>query len=125
MKKIIILSLSILLLYACSDTKEKNKSTGKSKEQSAGISSEDKAIKEWLLGKEWKAENGGAPFAVLKVLSLDSCAFTNGKPLHWTFRNGRLNMLAEWPLIKVNDTTFTIYVEPTQKTYTYQFVKNL
>ena len=121
MRRAIILCLSIILLYACSDTRENNKITGKTKE----VSSEDKAIKEWLLGKEWKAENGGAPFAILKVLSLDSCAFTNGKPLQWSFKNGRLNMLAEWPLVKVNDTTFTIYVEPTQKTYTYQFVKNL
>ena len=128
MKKTIILGSSMLLLFACSDNKEKNKTTGTSQEHtghgSTEISGEDKAIKEWLVGKEWKAENDGAPFAILKVFSLDTCGFTTGR-YSWDFKNGRFIMLAEWPLTKVNDSTFTIYVTPTEKTYTYNLTGKL
>ena len=128
MKKVIIPVLCLVFLYGCSDNKDKNKTTGKGNEQNTDvpdISKEDRAIKEWLLGKEWKADNGGAPFEILKVFSLDSLAFSSGRLLPWSFKNGRLEMIAEWPLTRVNDTTFTIYVEPTKKTYAYQFVRNL
>ena len=128
MKKAIIPVFSLVLLYGCADNKEKNQNTGKTKEQTTGTyetSPEDNAIKGWLLGKEWKAESEAAPFAVLMVFSRDSCGYTMGK-YHYTFKNGRLEMFgAEWPLTKVNDTTFTIYVTPTQKTYTYNFVRSL
>ncbi len=86
---------------------------------------DDTIIKEWLVGKEWKTESEAAPFAILKVFSGDSCGYTTGK-YHYTFINGRLEMFgAEWPLSRINDTTFTIYVKPTQKTYTYSFARQL
>ncbi len=129
--KEIIISIIILscLATGCSDNKEKNKVDKEGKEQNSDSSESksdgDQAIKEWLVGKEWKTENGAAPFSVLKVFSMDSCAFTAPRKYRWSFKNGRFIMLAEWPLTRINDTTFTIYVEPTQKTYTYKFVNNL
>lgn len=93
---------------------------------SSEISSEDKAIKEWLVGKEWKAENGAAPFSLLKIFSADSCSYATGKQHHRTFKNGEFeNFGATWPLTKINDSTFSIYVKPTQKTYSYKLVGNL
>jgi hypothetical protein len=128
MKRILIPALSLLLLYACSGNKAKDKGDTKMEEQTpvtSDNSAKDMAIKEWLLGKEWKAENENAPFSILKVYSKDSCGFVDGT-YHYTFKNGRFeNLGAEWPLTRVNDSTFTIYVEPTQKTYSYKFVKNL
>ena len=129
MKKLIIPILISWFIFGCSDNKEKNKVEKEGKEQNSDSSESksggDKAIKEWLVGKEWKAEHGGAPFSILKVFSMDSCAFTASRKYRWSFKNGRFIMLAEWPLTRINDTTFTIYVEPTQKTYTYKFVNNL
>ena len=131
MKRILIPALSLLLLYACSGNKEKDRSATKVEEQSpvttptSDMSAEDKVIKEWLPGKEWKAESEAAPFSILKVYSKDSCGYATGK-YHYTFRNGRFEMFgAEWPFTRVNDSTFSIYVEPTQKTFIYKFVKNL
>lgn len=130
MKRILLPALALLMLNACSGNK-KEKSVTKQEEQTpvttptSEMSAEDMAIKEWLLGKEWKAENDNAPFSILRVFSKDSCGFVDGT-YHYTFKNGRFeNLGAEWPFTKVNDSTFTIYVEPTQKTYTYKFVKNL
>jgi hypothetical protein len=128
MKRILIPALSLLFLFACSGNKGKDKPVSKVEEQTpvtSDNSAKDMAIKEWLLGKEWKAENENAPFSILKVYSKDSCGFVDGT-YHYTFKNGRFeNLGAEWPLTRVNDSTFTIYVEPTQKTYSYKFVKNL
>ena len=94
MKKAIIPVLSLLLLYACSDNKEKNKPTGKENEQttdngSPDISAGDKAIKEWLLGKEWKAESKAAPIGTLRTYSMDSCDYVYGKS-PWNFKKGHL-----------------------------------
>ena len=129
MKKVIIAIFCFGIFYSCSDNKEKTKTSGESKNQATtgtgDLTSEDKSIKEWLVGKEWKAESGAAPFSVLKVFSMDSCGFAAPRKYHWSFKNGRFIMLAEWPFIRISDTSFTIYVEPTQKTYTYKFVNNL
>lgn len=130
MKKVLIPFLSLALLSACSDNKDKNKTTEKTDEQTKGtgsseISSEDRAIKEWLVGKEWEAENDNAPMKFLRVHSMDSCSYTAPKRYSWDYKNGRFIMLAEWPLKRVSDTSFTLFVEPTQKTYTFNFVKNL
>ncbi len=124
----------LVLLAACSDSKEtkapgdttpSSSSDVKAKNAGAGNSSEDNNIVEWLVGKEWKAELGAAPFSILKVYSRDTCGYATGRD-HWTFKNSRFEMFgAEWPFVKVNDTSFTIYVEPTKKTFAYNFVKKL
>ena len=132
MIKIFILLSAITVFSACADNKLKSKSGNELIEQSAPTSgemtSDDKLMKEWLLGKEWKADSFAAPIGRLKIFSPDSCDFIMGK-CPWGFKNGRFtfgrNVLADWPFVKVNDTTFTLYVEPTQKTYTYSFVRKL
>ena len=131
MKKVIIPFVCMVLLYSCANNKEKDKSATKAEAQSSVSSpssetpNEDKIIKEWLIGKEWKAENDAAPFSILRVFSGDTCGYATGK-CHYTFKKSRLEMFgAEWPFSRINDSTFTIFVEPTQKTYSYKFVKNL
>ncbi len=124
----------LVLLVACSDSKEKNTASKKVEEQPSNISSnnstvensnQDEDIIKWLVGKEWKAEKEAAPFSIFKVYSIDSAGYSIGT-YHWSFKKSRLEMFgAGWPFIKVNDTTFTIYVEPTQKTYAYKFVRRL
>ena len=111
----------MVLLYSCANNKEKDKSATKVEEQSPVSSpssetpNEDKIIKEWLIGKEWKAENGAAPFSILKVFSGDTCGYATGK-CHYTFKKSRLEMFgAEWPFTRINDSTFTIFVEPSKK----------
>jgi hypothetical protein len=122
----------MILLYSCAGDKAKDKEESTVKEEtnapkpsSETSNDDDMAIKKWLIGKEWKAENDNAPFSILRVFSKDSCGFVDGT-YHYTFKNGRFeNLGAEWPFTKVNDTTFTIFVEPTQKTFAYKFVRNL
>jgi hypothetical protein len=128
-KKVIIPLFSIVLFYACSDNKAKDKATGEGKGQvseagSTDPTSEDKAIVEWLVGKEWKADEEAAPISILRFFSRDTCGYTTGK-YPWSFKNGRFIMMVDWPLAHVNDTTFTLYVEPTKRTFIYRFVKNL
>ena len=123
----------MILFYSCAGDKAKDKEgpavheeSNATKPSSETSNDEDMAIKNWLIGKEWKAENGAAPFSVLKVFSADSCSYANGKQHHWTFKNGEFeNFGATWPLTKINDTTFSIYVKPTQQTYSYKLVRNL
>ncbi|MEO7983031.1 MAG: hypothetical protein ABI688_03010 [Bacteroidota bacterium] len=125
MKKIIVLLCSIGIFCACSDNKSKNTGTVKEEVTAPGTANEDKAIKEWLVGKEWKADNVNAPMEFIRVYSMDSCSFTAPRRYGWDFKNGRFIMIAEWPLKRVSDTSFTLFVEPTQKTYTFNFVRTL
>ena len=130
MKKIILSIVVFSFLISCSSNKETKKIVNEliedGKLDRAEMTSEDIAIKEWLIGKEWKAESGAAPFEILKVFSNDSCSFESNKRYHWTFKKGNFgNIGVYWPFVKVNDTSFTIFVKPTQKTYKYNFVKNL
>ena len=92
------------------------------------MTKEDTLMKQWLLGKEWKSESEAAPMTRLKIYSLDSCEYVYGKDT-WGFKGGHFttgpNSIADWPFVKVDDSTFTLYVKPTQKTFTYKFVKTL
>ena len=128
MIRIIIPVFSLVLLYACSDNKSKSKTTEGKEEISSATktepSGEDKAIVEWLVGKEWKAEEEAAPMSMLRFFSKDTLGFTTGR-YGWSFEKGRLISMADWPLVKLNDTTFTLYVQPTKRTFAYRFVKNL
>lgn len=130
MKKIILSIVVFSFFIACSSDKGSkevvNELSEDGKLDKAEMTSEDIAIKEWLIGKEWKAESGAAPFEILKVFSNDSCSVESKKRHHWTFKKGNFGMFGVyWPFIKVDDKSFTIFVKPTQKTYRYNFVKNL
>ena len=129
MKKVIIAIFCFGIFYSCSENKGKTKTSDESKNQTTtstgDMTSEDKLMKEWLVGKEWKAENDNAPMSFLRVYSMDSCSFTAPRRYSWDFKNGRFIMLAEWPLKRVSDTSFTLFVKSTQKTYTFNFVRIL
>jgi hypothetical protein len=134
MKRILTPVLSLLLLYACSGNKVKDKPVNKVGEQtpvtttSSEMSAEDKLIKEWLQEKEWKAESEAAPITTMKLHSDGIADFVYGKD-PWVYKNGFFAMrsldFVKWPFKKIDDQTFTLFVEPTQKTFIYKFVKNL
>ncbi len=134
MKKIFAPFLSLLLLYACSGNKEKSKSVTKTEEQTlvttptSEMSAEDSLIKEWLQEKEWKAENEAAPITKMKLHSDGMAEFVYGKD-PWVYKNGFFAMrsldFVKWPLKKIDEQTFTLFVEPTQKTFIYKFVIHL
>jgi hypothetical protein len=133
MKKILFPALSLLLLYACSGKKEKDKSVTKVEQtpvtsSASELSAEDKLIKEWLQEKEWKAESDAAPITTMKLHSDGMAEFAYGKD-PWVYQNGFFAMrsldFVKWPFKKIDDQTFTLFVEPTQKTFIYKFVKNL
>ena len=124
MKKTYFFAIFLLLFAACSGNKEKKIPDNKV-ESSTNATAEDEEIKKWLVGKEWKADKGDAPMSVLRIYSMDSCSFAAPRRYSWDFKNGRFMMLAEWPFTRVSDTSFTLLVEATQKTFTYNFSKNL
>lgn len=124
MRKIYFFAVFLLLFAACSGNKEKKKPDNNDV-STTSTTSQDAEIKKWLVGKEWTADKGDAPMSVLRIYSMDSCSFAAPRRYGWDFKNGRFVMLAEWPLTKVSDTSFTLFVEPTQKTFTYTFTKTL
>lgn len=134
MKKLLIPVLCLSLLYGCSESKDKKKPAKKTEEKqpesitNTTTSAEDKLIKEWLQEKEWKSESEAAPITTMKLHSDGIADFTYGKD-PWVYKNGFFAMksldFVKWPFKKIDEQTFTLFVEPTQKTFTYKFVKNL
>ena len=136
MKKIYILLFSIACITGCSDNKEKTKTEDKSTSVTTGdatkISGEDESIKTWLQQKEWKAENG-APISQMKLHADGRVEYSTANNDQWSYSNGLFGIhmgggkkpTVTWPVKKIDENSFTLYVEPTQKTYTYTFVGNL
>lgn len=132
MIKTFLLLATIVTFIACGNKKQKTEAPDALEDlrnfSKMKMTKEDTLMKEWLMGKEWKSENEGAPMTRLKIYSLDSCEYVYGKDT-WGFKGGNFttgpNAIAYWPFAKVDDSTFTLYVKPTQKTYTYRFVKVL
>ena len=134
MKKLLVPVLWLSLLIACGDDKGKTKATEKTGDKkpeeisATATPAEDKLIKEWLQEKEWKAESEAAPITSMKLHSDGMAEFAYGKD-PWLYKNGFFAMKSldyvKWAFKKIDDQTFTLFVEPTQKTFTYKFVKNL
>ena len=134
MKKVLFSILCLPLLVACSDNKSNNKPMVTTEEKTGttqpatDISSDDKLIIEWLQEKEWKAESEAAPISTMKLHRDGIAEFSYGKD-PWVYKNGFFAMksldFVKWPLKKIDDQTFTLFVEPAQKTYSYKFVKTL
>ncbi|MCY7310626.1 MAG: hypothetical protein LH619_07600 [Chitinophagaceae bacterium] len=129
MKIILIPVFCLALLYACSGADEKNKP----KVTETEINDEDNTITNWLKGKEWKAENGGAPMSMLK-LNADGIYETGNEhkdPWYYKVGNFILQLSKEkssqikWPLKKIDDKSFTLYIAHTNSTFVYKFVKTL
>ncbi len=133
MQKVLIVLSSLLIMTSC---KSKTRSEADISKDLETISTathgdkveepdteDDKTTRAWLIGKDWKAESGAAPMEVLKFISADSVLMTSTSST-WTYKNKKFTMGGiSWPLEKVNDTSFTLYVEPTQKKYQYNLVK--
>lgn len=121
MRKVCIIFFSLVIIYSCNNGEEKAKPKFTQKEK-AVQSAADMELQGWLKGKIWTAAEGMAPMALLKLKSDGTYELTSGKnPSTWKIINGELSLarLTEWPIEKVNDTAFRLYVKPTDKWYTY------
>lgn len=122
MKKTCVIICSLFILYSCNSNGEKTKPKLIQKEkavQSAG----DIEVQGWLKGKVWTAENDMAPMALLKLKTDGNYDLKSGKnPGSWQIIGGKiaLDRLTEWPIEKLNDSTFRLYVKPTDKWYVYK-----
>ncbi len=64
-----------------------------------------------------------APMALLKLKSDGSYELKSGKnPSTWEILGGKISLerLTEWPIEKLDDTTFRLYVKPTDKWFVYK-----
>ena len=131
MTKLIPFVVSLVLLQGCSGNNEKNKPAVKTEERIPAANSEspeESTVREWLQGKEWKTESEAAPVTMMKLFPDGMGEFLSGKD-PWLYKDGffairDLNFV-KWPLKKIDEQTFTLFVESAQKTYTYKFVQNL
>lgn len=133
MQKVLIVLSSLLIMTSCKSKTRSEADISKDLETISNAThgdkveepdtEDDKTTRAWLIGKDWKAESGAAPMEVLKFISADSVLMTSTSST-WTYKNKKFTMGGiSWPLEKVNDTSFTLYVEPTQKKYQYNLVK--
>lgn len=135
MQKVLIVLSSLLILSSCKGKERSEADITKDMEQLANATGgnkveepdteEDKSTRAWLIGKEFKAESGAAPMEIMRFVSADVCE-TNSTSEKWKYKNKTFTMFSvSWPLEKLSDTSYTIYVEPTKKTYQYNMVKTL
>lgn len=121
MRKACVMFCSLLIIYSCNSSGEKAKPKSPQKEKLVP-SDTDKELQGWLKGKIWTAEDGAAPMSMLKLKTDGGYELKSDKyPSTWQIIDGRISLarLTEWPIEKVNDTTFRLYVKPTDKWFTY------
>jgi len=122
MKKICVIICSLFIIYSCNSNKEKTEPKFIKKEK-AVPSAGDIELQAWLKGKVWTAENDMAPMSLLKLKTDGNYELKSGKnPSTWEIIGGKINLdrLTEWPIEKLDDTTFRLYVKPTDKWYVYK-----
>lgn len=122
MIKACIIFCSLFIIYSCNTKEEKAKPKFIQKEK-AVQSAADMELQTWLKGKVWAAENDVAPMVLLKLKSDGNYDLKSGKNSStWEIIGGKiaLERLTEWPIEKVDDTTFRLYVKPTDKWYVYK-----
>ena len=122
MRKAYIIFCSLLIIYSCNSNEEKAKPKFIKKEK-AVQSAADIELQGWLKGKIWTAEESMAPMTLLRLKSNGGYELTSGKnPSTWKIINGELSLaaLTEWPIEKMDDSAFRLYVKPTDKWYTYK-----
>lgn len=125
----IFLAFLTMAFTACNDSKTKEADTATTKKEDVKPAMDDKAMKEWMQGKEWKAESEGAPITTMRLGTDGICDYITMKD-PWTITEGNFMigtgaLAIKYPCTKVNDQSFTLYVKPSDKTYEYKFVKNL
>lgn len=122
MRKAYIIFCSLIIIYSCNSSEEKAKPKLIQKEK-AIQSAADMELQAWLKGKVWTAEDDMAPMSLLKFKSDGNYELKSGKnPSTWKIINGELSLarLTEWPIERMDDSTFRLYVKPTDKWYTYK-----
>ena len=127
MKKACVIFCSLFVIYSCNSNKEKTNPTFTQKEKAVQTAT-DIELQNWLKGKVWTADDGMAPMSLLKLKSDGSYELkTSKKPDTWQIIEGKIALarLTEWPLEKIDDTTFRLYVKPTDKWYTYKQTSTL
>jgi hypothetical protein len=127
MKKTFVIFCSLFIIYSCNSNKEKSNPKPVQKEK-AVQSAVDMELQTWLKGKIWTAENDMAPMSLLKLKSDGNYELKSDKnPSTWEIIGGKISLarLTEWPIEKVNDTTFRLYVKPTDKWYVYKQTSTL
>lgn len=126
MKKMILLAFTFFLLVGCANNEKTNKAAETPKLKSSQ-SNDDMLLQEWMQGKHWQAENDNAPMKFLKLKMDGSYEILPGPGKSWKIKNGLIELsgLTEWPVKKIDDSTFSLYVKPTDKTYMYRKISNL
>lgn len=126
MKKIAMATFSLFVIVGCANNDKNNKVTETPKLENSQ-SSDDLLMQEWMQGKEWDAENDMAPMKFFKLKTDGTYEILPGPGKSWKIKNGLIELsgLTEWPVKKINDSTFSLYVKPTDKTYLYRKAGNL
>ena len=126
MKKIALITFSLCLLLSCGSNDKTNKEPLPVKKQNVQTPM-DKELQTWMQGKLWVADEGMAPFSQFKLHKSGLCEFKQGPSDQWSIEGEKfvLNRLTEWPIKKVDDSTFSLYVKPTDKTYLYRSKESL
>lgn len=64
---------------------------------------------------------------LMKLKTDGECEFFNGSAGPWTIVKSELVLkkLTEWPVKKVDDSTFSLYVKPSDVWYLYKHTENL
>ena len=135
MQKVLIVLSSLLILCSCKSKSRSEADINKDMKALADATQrdkveepdtqDDKTTRAWLTGKEWKAESGDAPMEFLRFKSADSVEMKSSTS-KWSYKDKNFSVFgASWPMEKVSDTSFTLYVDPTKKTYQYNIVRNL
>ncbi|MBK8608497.1 MAG: hypothetical protein IPL84_00675 [Chitinophagaceae bacterium] len=122
MKKITIILCSLFVLSGCGGNAEKA-TTQVIEEQKNVSTDKDQELQDWLKGKIWTAEESMAPMEILKLQSDGVFLLKNeSKPGKWKILKGELALsgLTEWPLEKLAEKTFRLYVSPTKTWFMYK-----
>lgn len=135
MQKVLIVLSSLLIMTSCKSKTRSEADISKDLETISNAThgdkveepdtEDDKTTRAWLIGKEWKAESVAAPMEFLRFISADSVEMKSNTS-KWSYKNKNFTMFGvSWPMEKVSDTSFTLYVDPTKKTFQYNLVKTL
>lgn len=130
--KSLLITCCLFAIYSCGSKEEKKETpevtTSILQEETENEQSEDdKALQTWLQGKVWTAEESMAPMRLMKLKTDGECEFFNGSADPWTIVKSELVLkkLTEWPVKKVDDSTFSLYVKPSDVWYLYKLTENL
>lgn len=127
MKRIAIIFCALFVLMGCGGNSEQS-TTQSHEEQKPANTGKDQELSDWLKGKMWTAEESMAPMEILKLQSDGVFLLKNeSKPGKWKILKGELALvgLTEWPLEKLDDKTFRLFVGPSKTWFVYKHTGDL